>query len=163
MRRVTDVVCALAISTPAGDSASSFRPVSSVHASTLKVNGVSPPAHPLSTPSDPTLRAAFKIPFCIQWVWPPFLIALVWFAPESPFWLVRQQRYADAEASVRRLTSVEYFSDEDVKKNVAMKIHTTELEKQMSAGASYIDMFKGIDRRRTEIVSSVRKGGEMWY
>ncbi|KAJ9092418.1 hypothetical protein QFC20_007373 [Naganishia adeliensis] len=74
---------------------------------------------------------AFKIPFCIQWVWPPFLIALVWFAPESPFWLVRQQRYADAEAS-------------DVKKNVAMKIHTTELEKQMSAGASYIDMFKGL-------------------
>lgn len=38
-----------------------------------------------------------------------------------------------------------------------MKIHTTELEKQMSAGASYIDMFKGIDRRRTEIVSRPNK------
>lgn len=38
-----------------------------------------------------------------------------------------------------------------------MKIHTTELEKQMSAGASYFDMFKGIDRRRTEIVSRVNE------
>ncbi|KAJ9111217.1 hypothetical protein QFC22_006592 [Naganishia vaughanmartiniae] len=94
---------------------------------------------------------AFKIPFCIQWVWPPLLITLIWFAPESPFWLVRQERYADAENSVRRLTSAEYFSEEDIKRNVAMKIHTTELEKNMSAGASYLDMFKGVDRRRTEI------------
>ncbi|KAJ9104114.1 hypothetical protein QFC19_004098 [Naganishia cerealis] len=94
---------------------------------------------------------AFRIPFCIQWVWPPLLIVLVWFAPESPFWLVRQERYADAEKSVRRLTSPEHFTDEDVKRNVAMKIHTTELEKKMTAGASYIDMFRGIDRRRTEI------------
>jgi SP family general alpha glucoside:H+ symporter-like MFS transporter len=96
---------------------------------------------------------AFKIPFCIQWVWPPLLIALIWFAPESPFWLVRQERYADAEHSVRRLTTAQYFSEEDVKRNVAMKIHTTELEKNMSAGASYLDMFKGVDRRRTEVVS----------
>ncbi|GHJ90283.1 hypothetical protein NliqN6_6685 [Naganishia liquefaciens] len=95
---------------------------------------------------------AYKIPFCLQWIWPPILITLVWFAPESPFWLVRQQRYADAERSVRRLTSTGHFTDEDVKRNVAMKIHTTELEKKMTAGASYIDMFKGIDRRRTEIV-----------
>jgi SP family general alpha glucoside:H+ symporter-like MFS transporter len=51
------------------------------------------------------------------------------------------------------LTSVQYFSDDDVKKNVAMKIHTTELEKKMTSGASYLDMFRGIDRRRTEIVS----------
>ncbi|KAJ9114965.1 hypothetical protein QFC24_007081 [Naganishia onofrii] len=94
---------------------------------------------------------AFKIPFCIQWVWPPLLIALIWFAPESPFWLVRQERYADAEHSVRRLTTAQYFSEEDVKRNVAMKIHTTELEKNMSAGASYLDMFKGVDRRRTEV------------
>jgi SP family general alpha glucoside:H+ symporter-like MFS transporter len=42
-----------------------------------------------------------------------------------------------------------------------MKIHTTELEKQMSAGASYIDMFKGIDRRRTEIVSGTKRGSDM--
>lgn len=98
--------------------------------------------------------AAYKIPFCLQWLWPPILIVLVWFAPESPFWLVRQQRYADAERSVRRLTSTAYFTDEDVKRNVAMKIHTTELEKKMTVGASYIDMFKGIDRRRTEIVST---------
>lgn len=28
---------------------------------------------------------AYKIPFAIQWVWPPFILIGCWFAPESPW------------------------------------------------------------------------------
>jgi MFS transporter, SP family, general alpha glucoside:H+ symporter len=52
-----------------------------------------------------------------------------------------------------RLTNPALFSREDAKRTVAMMVHTTELEKQAEVGTSYIDCFKGIDRRRTEIVS----------
>ena len=33
-----------------------------------------------------------------------------------------------------------------------MMAHTTQLERQMTAGASYLDCFRGINLRRTEIV-----------
>lgn len=34
-------------------------------------------------------------------------------------------------------------------------IHTNEVEKDISAGTSYLDCFRGIDLRRTEIVVGV--------
>ena len=80
------------------------------------------------------------------------------FVPQSPWWLVRQGRYADAERSVARLTDAEHYSETDVKQSVAMMIHTTEMEKQTTAGASYIDCFRGVDRRRSEIAMMVFAG-----
>ena len=29
---------------------------------------------------------AYRVPFAIQWVWPPIILAGVIFAPESPWW-----------------------------------------------------------------------------
>ncbi len=75
-----------------------------------------------------------------------------YFCPPSPWWLVRQGRYEDAQRSIMRLADNRHFSEEDAKRTVAMYIHTTELEKSTQAGTSYIDCFRGIDRRRTEIV-----------
>jgi SP family general alpha glucoside:H+ symporter-like MFS transporter len=42
--------------------------------------------------------------------------------------------------------------DFSVDETVAMIIHTNELEKEIAAGTSYADCFKGTDLRRTEIV-----------
>jgi SP family general alpha glucoside:H+ symporter-like MFS transporter len=75
-----------------------------------------------------------------------------YFAPESPWWLVRQGRHEDAEKTVRRLTNPDLFSEEDAKNSVANMIHTTAMERQIQAGTSYLQCFTGIDRRRTEIV-----------
>ena len=33
---------------------------------------------------------SYRIPFAVQWVWPIPLLLVVIFAPESPWWLVRQ-------------------------------------------------------------------------
>ncbi|KAJ7488343.1 trehalose transport-related protein [Mycena latifolia] len=97
----------------------------------------------------------WRLPFVIQWVWPLPLIALAYFAPESPWWLVRQGRFEDAEKSVSRLTDNELFSKDEVRRSVAGMIHTTALEREMQSGTSYLQCFKGIDRRRTEIAMMV--------
>lgn len=92
---------------------------------------------------------AWRIPYAIQWVFPPPIIIGVLFAPESPTWLVRKGRLDDARKSLRRLTST--MSEEDVERTVAMIAHTDKLEKQMTEGTSYLDCFKGTNLRRTEI------------
>ncbi|KAF5534439.1 maltose permease MAL31 [Fusarium mexicanum] len=91
----------------------------------------------------------YKIPFAIQWLWPAMLIPLLWFAPESPWHLVRHGRFEEAEASLRRL------QDDDCptspQETVAAIHHTDTLERELSVGTSYKDCFKGFERRRTEI------------
>lgn len=95
----------------------------------------------------------WRIPFAIQWVWPiPILIGCI-LCPESPWWLVRHGRYEDAKRSLLRLTTAGADPNFDVDKQVAMLVHTNEIEKEMSVtkGTSYLDCFKGTDLRRTEI------------
>ncbi|ORX38048.1 general substrate transporter [Kockovaella imperatae] len=99
---------------------------------------------------DNTTQWGWKIPYAIQWVWPvPILIGIA-FAPESPYWLVRQGRENDARKALLALTSEKniHFNVDDT---VAMMIHTNEHERQISEGTSYLDCFKGVDGRRTEI------------
>lgn len=93
---------------------------------------------------------AYRIPFAIQWIWPIPLFAVLYFAPESPWHLVRAGRLEDAEKSVIRLASAS--RKDNAKQTMAMMVHTNDLEKHIDAGTSYWDCFKGIDRRRTEIV-----------
>ncbi|KAF3063771.1 Maltose permease MAL31 [Daldinia childiae] len=95
---------------------------------------------------------AYRIPYALQWMWPLPLIIGISFAPESPWWLVRKGKLEDAKHSLLRLTSLDRETDFDVDETVAMMVHTTALEQKITKGASYLDCFKGVDRRRTEIV-----------
>ncbi|KAL6851262.1 hypothetical protein ACO1O0_008390 [Amphichorda felina] len=94
----------------------------------------------------------YRIPFALQWIWPIPLAIGIWLAPESPWWLVRRGRLEDAKRSLERLTTrnspVEFKPDE----TISMMVHTNELEKEQTAGTSYMDLFKGVNLRRTEIV-----------
>ncbi|KAK8096689.1 sugar transporter [Apiospora kogelbergensis] len=83
---------------------------------------------------------------------PPPLIVGIYFAPESPWWLVRKGKLEDAKRSLLRLTSKRQDSDFDADETVAMMVHTTALEAKITKGASYLDCFRGTDLRRTEIV-----------
>jgi SP family general alpha glucoside:H+ symporter-like MFS transporter len=107
-----------------------------------------------------TTQWEHRIPFAIQWVWPIPLAAILFFAPESPWWLVHKERFEEAEVTVRRLSSKSMTSD-DAKKSIAMMIHTHQIEMEAETGTSYWDCFKGTDLRRTEIVMMVF-GAQNW-
>ena len=89
-------------------------------------------------------------------MWPVFLIPLLCFAPESPWHLVRKGRLEEAEQSLRRLQRKS--APIDPKNTLATIIHTNSLELELSAGTSYLDCFRGIERRRTEIACMVFAG-----
>lgn len=92
---------------------------------------------------------AYRIPYALQWAWPVPLLIGALFAPESPWWLVRKSRLDDAKRSLKRLTSD--APEGDIEQTLAMMVHTDELEKDVSVGSSYLDCFRGVDLRRTEI------------
>jgi len=97
---------------------------------------------------------AYRIPYALQWMWPPLLILGVLCAPESPWWLVRQDRLLDAKKQLLRLTTTT-TPDFDADHTINMIVYANELEKSQSSGTSYLDCFRGVDRRRTEIVCLV--------
>ncbi|KAG2416920.1 hypothetical protein HFD88_008137 [Aspergillus terreus] len=91
---------------------------------------------------------SYRIAYAIQWVWPIPLIILIIFAPESPWWLARNGKIDEVYKSLAKLDNRDRESHQ---KTVAQIQHTLELERKMEAGTSYLDCFRGIDRRRTEI------------
>ncbi|KAJ6783626.1 hypothetical protein PWT90_04479 [Aphanocladium album] len=98
---------------------------------------------------------AYRIPYALQWMWPLPLIIGIYFAPESPWWLVRRGKMEEAKHSLLRLTSKNNETNFDPDETIAMMVHTTAMEEKMTAGSSYWDCFKGVDLRRTEIVCMV--------
>ncbi|KAK9482505.1 general substrate transporter [Lipomyces starkeyi] len=92
---------------------------------------------------------SYRIPFGLQWVWPAFLIPLLFFAPESPWHLVRKGRLEEAEKSLLRLQRKS--AGIDVKQTLARIVHTNKLEEELAIGTSYWDCFKSFERRRTLI------------
>lgn len=92
---------------------------------------------------------AWRIPFGVQWVWTIIIVPLVALAPESPWWLVRKGRLEDAVKSMKRLSSNQ--DETQIRNALALMVETTELERSMTEGASYIDCFRGDNLWRTEI------------
>lgn len=93
----------------------------------------------------------YRIPFALQWVWPVPLILVSYFCPESPWWLVRRGRHEDALKSIRRLLSQHPTHEEQCHQTLAMMINTHKVELATSSGATFVDCFKGVNFRRTEI------------
>lgn len=98
---------------------------------------------------------AYRIPFGLQWIWPIPLMIILWFTPESPYWLARRNRLDEAKHVLKRIATKGSVSDEALDKQLAMIVHTNKIESEHSSGTSYLDCFKGINLRRTEIVCMV--------
>ncbi|KAF5535194.1 major facilitator superfamily transporter [Fusarium mexicanum] len=96
----------------------------------------------------------YRIPFAIQWIWPVILVPTLYFAPESPWWLVRKGRLEEAKKVLERLTSAEHVSF-DIDKHISLMVVTTNYERAISAETSYLACFKGTDLKRTLIAVGV--------
>ncbi|KAF5016118.1 hypothetical protein F66182_12305, partial [Fusarium sp. NRRL 66182] len=92
---------------------------------------------------------SYRIPFALQWIWPLPLMIVCFFAPESPWYLVRHDRLEEAKHSLRRLGGNK--TEEQINGQLAMLVHTAKIESSLEVGKSYLDCFKGTDLRRTEI------------
>lgn len=101
-----------------------------------------------------TIKDSWKIPFGLQWVWPIPIAIGVYFAPESPWWMVKKGKYQEAKHSIKRLlTENEHLPDKEVMAQAMvdkMKL-TIKEEKALTAGISFLDCFNKKNIRRTRI------------
>ncbi|KAL6856608.1 general alpha-glucoside permease [Trichoderma novae-zelandiae] len=79
----------------------------------------------------------YEIPFALQWMWPVSLAIGIHLAPEFPWWLVQRGRLDEAKRSLARLTS---------------------RNRELTAGTTCWDLFKGVNARRMEIGCMVWMG-----
>lgn len=98
-----------------------------------------------------TTEWAYRIPYAIQWIWPVPIMIVSFLAPESPWWLVRHGKLDEARGALLKLTNAKANAEFNVEDTLAMMIHTNEMEIQQTSGTSYVDCFKGVDLRRTEV------------
>ncbi|KAF5577025.1 general alpha-glucoside permease [Fusarium pseudoanthophilum] len=92
---------------------------------------------------------SYRLPFALQWAWAVPLLFLIYFAPESPWWLVRHERLAEARHSLQRLTSNKHI---DIGDTIAIMQHIDSTEKKLGYGGSnFLDLFRGCNLRRTEV------------
>lgn len=103
----------------------------------------------------------WRLPLILQWIYPVPLLIAVYFAPESPYWLTRKGRFEEAKSAIRSISRKGYYSEEELDGYLAYLKHTDDLEKIEAKNASFMDMFKGTNRRRTEIMLCIW-GNQQW-
>jgi len=79
-------------------------------------------------------------------------LVLIFFAPESPWWLIRRGRKEEALRSIERLGAK---SKQHAQQAAAVIERTVEIEAQSGGSPSLLDLFKGVDLRRTIITCLV--------
>ncbi|KIV79738.1 hypothetical protein PV11_07283 [Exophiala sideris] len=97
---------------------------------------------------------AYRIPFAVQWTWIPILAIGLYFAPESPWWLVRKGRVEEAEVVLRRLAKES--PKVDIRATLANIQATTLHEIEVEKDTTYLECFRGSNRARTEVAIMVQ-------
>nr|SIP56044.1 putative Sugar Porter [Yarrowia galli] len=92
---------------------------------------------------------AYRIPLAVQWVFPAILIPTLCFAPESPWWLVRQGELERARHALSRLAD---GSKIDLDAHVE---HMVQTDKEEDKSGTLAECFKGSDLHRTEICAMI--------
>ncbi|KAI0741528.1 MFS monosaccharide transporter [Daedaleopsis nitida] len=85
-------------------------------------------------------HSAWQIPIAIQFIWAFVLFVGMFWLPETPRWLIKQGRDADAAKSLSRLTSLP-IDDPEVQIELE-DIHAALKEEQELGESSYLDCFR---------------------
>lgn len=100
---------------------------------------------------DPNGNWGWRLPFALQWAWPLPLALAAFLAPESPWNACRRKNYTQARDALTRLRGGANASEKEVDNALAYITYITEKEEAETAGASYLECFRGTNLRRTEI------------
>lgn len=97
---------------------------------------------------------AYRIPFGLNWAFIAVLIGAIAVTPESPYWYLKKGRVEDARKAVKKL--VRKGSDQRTNEKLALMQHAYNHEmklvaKDLTKWQRISAMFRGVDRRRTEI------------
>ncbi|XHG08913.1 hypothetical protein AWENTII_012001 [Aspergillus wentii] len=89
---------------------------------------------------------SYKIPIATQWILPVFVLLLIFFCPDPPYWLCKKGEYDSAARSLTRLAT----KDVDVSLKLAHIKETLRLEESFGHENkfNYRDCFKGTNLRR---------------
>ncbi|KAG7808739.1 hypothetical protein KL921_003821 [Ogataea angusta] len=101
---------------------------------------------------------SYKIPFAVQWIWPVPIMIGIYLAPESPWWLVKKHRDAEAKKSIMRLLSPNKEVPDVAPLAEAMlnKMQLTIKEETARvSNVSYLDCFRHGNFRRTRIAAMI--------
>ncbi|WVW79631.1 hypothetical protein I302_101600 [Kwoniella bestiolae CBS 10118] len=93
----------------------------------------------------------WRLPFCLQWIWPLPLFIAAYLAPESPWNAVRRGKQELARNSLTRLRDPSKTTEREIDATLAYINHVTNLERAETAGSSVLECFRGVNLRRTEI------------
>ncbi len=74
----------------------------------------------------------------------------------GPWWLVRKGRMEEAERVVKKIARPGFYAENEAAGFVAFIEHTDALQRVEANAGSWKEMFMGVNRRRTEIVSFLR-------
>ena len=66
----------------------------------------------------------YKLPFALQWLWPVPLAIGIFFVPESPWWLVRKNKMAEAKKSLNKILSGK-GPEKDIQVNLTLEANQT--------------------------------------
>jgi hypothetical protein len=91
---------------------------------------------------------AYRIPIATQWALPIFMLSLVYFCPDPPYWLCRKGRHEEAAQSLKRFATNKVDTPLSLS-NILETLHLEESTKQNQP--NYLDCFRGTDLRRLVI------------
>ncbi|OOQ90959.1 putative sugar transporter [Penicillium brasilianum] len=94
---------------------------------------------------------SWRIPFGLFYVIPTIIICLIWFIPESPRWLLRQERVEEAEKSLKRLRHGTMNANAIAAELTSFQVGLA-IEPEKGA---FKELFQGVNRKRTAIVIAI--------
>ncbi|KAF4215765.1 hypothetical protein CNMCM5878_007754 [Aspergillus fumigatiaffinis] len=102
---------------------------------------------------------SYRIPLLTQLVCPAIFLAGAWALPDSPRFLVSRGRVEDAKLAYRRLHGRTVEAHDLREREIGEIIKFVEFEKATQRSTSYLDCFRGVDRRRTLIAMGLMTSG----
>ncbi|KAL7418360.1 hypothetical protein Q5752_006818 [Cryptotrichosporon argae] len=122
---------------------------------TIQIVGVIVAAGSVYAVSARTDKGAYLIPIGVQFIAPALILAVSWFLPESPRWLVWKGRNEDAIKSAEAL-----FMSDKIEFDAADYVHKLSLafeeEKKLAESTGWLDLLKQPDLRRVLLASGVQ-------